>query len=86
MFQLFIVTFRLSYLPADELTLDLADVEHTGLQDKGNSPLISAEHWTLKEAFHWFTSGHVQCDFNERLIQIGSIQFIEPLNKGELRQ
>ncbi len=56
-FQLFVVTFQLSCLPADEMTLDLAD---TGLQDKGNSPLISAEHWTLKDAFHLFTSGHVQ--------------------------
>jgi len=65
LYQLFTVTvIQLSYLPADDLTLDLADVEHTGLQDKGYSPLISTEHWTLKDAFHWFTSGHFQFDFN----------------------
>lgn len=86
LFHLFIVTVQLSYLPADELTLDLADVEHAGLQDKGNYPLISAEHWTLKEDYHWFTSGYVQCEFKECLIHIRSIQFIPPLNKRELRQ
>lgn len=55
---------QLSYLPADDPTLDRADVEQIGLQDKGRGPLISAEHWTLKEAFHWFTSGHIPCNFS----------------------
>lgn len=66
---------QISYLETDDLALELADVEYTGLQNKGNSPLIScAEHWTLEEAIHWFTLVHIQCDVNEGV-------FIEETNE-----